>query len=289
MSKHVCLPTTMFALTLLALACDEAKQVDGEAASLRANTTIAAKDFELAALVALVERKDVRDAESLEALINAEDSTIQVDVDADGKRDFVQVREVGEVRLASTAKAKAEAETDGALKVAAADGEAVQFEFRAVPSSKLLLTVEPVEVETVVLASLEVTLREADRQVVVEARYAPTVIVVAETEVEHVYVHHIELEHRHDHLVVVDAPFVAWVWIDARPLYVGHVHLPPGHAKQLGLYWYEPGHGHGHGHHEHKHHDHHDHHDHHGGPDKIEIKVKSGHGGGKMKFKGGKH
>src|SRR5690606_36371092 len=91
-----------------------------------------------------------------------------------------------------------------------------------------------------------------------------------EVEVEHRYVHHIELEHRHDHLGVVGAPFIAWVWIDVRPVYVGHVHLPPGHAKKLGLHWHHSGHskhsGHGHGH------------GHHGGPSKIHVKSK-GHGG----------
>lgn len=302
MSKHA----YTLALALLALGCDEAKQAEAEGtASLQANATITAKDFELATVVELVEREDVRDAESLEALLNAEDSTIRVDVDSDGTRDFIQVHEVGEAGLAGSAKVEveAEAEADGALRVAGKDGEKVTFELRVVPSSKVVLQVdpvEPVEVETVVVATVNIELQEAEKRVVVEASYAPTIVVVSDVEVEHVYVHHVELEHRHDHWVVVGSPFVAWVWIDARPHYYGHVHLPPGHAKKLGLYWYgghHGGHGNGHGKgHWKGHGGHHDvHHDvhhggHHGGPDKVHVKVKGGHGGGgkvHVKTKGG--
>jgi hypothetical protein len=294
MSKHA----YTLALALLALeclGCDEAKQAEVDStASLQANTTIAAKDFELATVVELVEREDVRDAESLEALINAEDSTIHVDVDGDGTRDFIQVHEVGEAGLAGSAKVevKAEAEADGALRVAGKDGEAVHFELRVVPSSKVVVQVEevePAEVETVVVATVEVKLDEAEHRVIVEARYAPTVVVVSDVEVEHVYVHHIELEHRHDHWVVVGSPFVAWVWIDARPFYYGHVHLPPGQAKKMGLYWHGGHHGGGHGNGHWKGGGHGGGHGgHHAGPGKVHVKAKGGPSGGGGKSKGGK-
>lgn len=311
MSKHTLTLPVIFALAA-SLGCDEPKQAEQKAESetaTQASYTLAAKELELAAVVELVEREDVRDAESLEALINADDSTIDVDIDKDGKRDFVSVHEVtveGEARaeLAADVKVEAQAEEDGALTITGDDGQKVRFELRAIPSSKVEVEVESVEVvsaeveaEAVTVATVDIELHAEKREVVVEASYAPTVVVVSEVEIEHTYVHHIELEHRHDHLVVVGAPFIAWVWIDVRPVYVGHVHLPPGHAKKLGLHWHHPGHGHGH--HKHGHHGHHGHggpdkvhvevHEH-GGPDKVHVKVHDDHGGGgkvHIKAKGG--
>jgi hypothetical protein len=276
------------------LGCDEAKQTEpeGPSASLQAKTTITAESFDLATVVELVEREDVRDAESLEALINAEDSTIIVDIDGDGQRDFIQVHEVGPAR-AIVVGADADADVDpdpvdGALTVAGKDGQTVTFELRVVPSSKVEVEVEA-EVTTVVVATVEVELHEVQREVVITASYAPTVVVVSDVHVEHRYVHRVELEHRHDHLVVVGAPFIAWVWIGSRPIYVGHVHLPPGHAKKLGLSWHHGGRGPHHkggpGHHTHvkvKSGG--------GGPDKVHVKSKGGPGGGgkvQVKTKGG--
>ncbi|HVI02461.1 MAG TPA: hypothetical protein VM869_27325 [Enhygromyxa sp.] len=307
MSKHTLTLPVIFALAA-SLGCDEPKQATDKTESetaTQASYTLAAKELELAAVVELVEREDVRDAESLEALLNADDSTIDVDIDKDGKRDFVSVHEVtveGEARaeLAADVKVEAQAEEDGALTITGDDGQKVRFELRAIPSSKVEVEVESVEVvsaeveaEAVTVATVDIELHAEKREVVVEASYAPTVVVVSEVEIEHTYVHHIELEHRHDHLVVVGAPFIAWVWIDVRPVYVGHVHLPPGHAKKLGLHWHHPGHGHGH--HKHGHHGHHGHggpdkvhvevHEH-GGPDKVHVKVHDDHGGGgKVHFK----
>lgn len=270
------------------LGCDEAKQVEAESTTAaQAGYTVAAKDLELAAVVELVEREDVRDAESLEALMNAEDSTIDVDIDKDGKRDFISVHEVtiaaeARAELAANVEVEAQAEADGALTIMGDDGQKVRFELRAIPSSKVTVETETVEVvsaetETVVVATVDVELHVEKQQVVVEASYAPTIVVISDVEIEHTYVHHVTLEHRNDHLVVVDAPFIAWVWIDVRPVYVGHVHLPPGHAKKLGLDWHHPGH-HGHGHHGgpakvhvEAHGDH--------GPDKVHVKVHGGHGG----------
>jgi hypothetical protein len=302
MAKSTLTLPVMLALVSPLLGCDEAKQVDAESsASAQAQYTVAAKDLELEAVVALVEREDVRDAASLEALINAEDSTIDIDIDKDGKRDFISVHEVaiaGEARaaLAANAEVEAQADADGALTITGDDGQKVSFELRAIPSSKVVVesetvevSVTEVEVEPVVVATVDVELHAEKQQVVVVASYAPTVVVVSDVEIEHTYVHHVELEHRHDHLVIVGAPFIAWVWLDVRPVYVGHVHLPPGHAKKLGLYWYHDGH-HGHGHHGHG--------GHHpagvkvhggGGPAKVHVKAKGG-GGGKVhvKAKGGK-
>lgn len=326
MSKHTLTLPVIFALAA-SLGCDEAKQVEAEAeasANMQASYTVAAKELELAAVVELVEREDVRDAESLEALINADDSTIDVDIDKDGKRDFISVHEVtieGEAKaeLAADVNIEAQAEADGALTITGDDGQKARFELRAIPSSKVTVETEAVEVvsaeveaDAVVVATVDIELQAEKRQVVVEASYAPTVVVVSDVEIEHTYVHHIELEHRDDHLVIVGAPFIAWVWIDVRPVYVGHVHLPPGHAKKLGLHWHHPGHGHGH--HGHGHADVHvDVHEHggpdtvhitsHGGPDKVhvtshgggggkvQIKAKGGHSGGgkvQVKAKGGK-
>src|SRR5690606_34067913 len=177
--------------------------------------------------------------------------------------------------------------------ITGADGKKIRFELRAIPSSKVTVEAESApeltaEVETVVVATVDLELHAEQREVVVEASYAPDVVVVSEVEVEHTYVHRIELEHREDHLVVVGAPFVAWVWVDVRPVYVGHVHLPPGHAKKLGLHWHHPGHGHGH--HKHGHHGHGDVHvdvhGHHGGPDKVHIKTHGGPGKVHVKAKG---
>jgi hypothetical protein len=302
MSKHTLSLPVIFALAA-SLGCDEAKQAEASttaSASTQASYTVAAKDLVLADVVELVEREDVRDAESLEALINAEDSTIDVDIDKDGKRDFISVHEVtitAEPGAEPTADAniEAQAEADGALTITGEDGQKVRFELRAIPSSKVEVEVEnvdivsaDVETETVVVATVDVELHAEKREVMIEASYAPTIVVVSEVEIEHTYVHHVALEHRHDHLVVVDAPFIAWVWLDVRPVYVGHVHLPPGHAKKLGLHWHHSGHGH-HGHHGHGGPDkvHVQVHDGHGGPDRIHVKAKpkGGHGG---KSKGGK-
>ncbi|MFO7564706.1 MAG: hypothetical protein R6X02_18830 [Enhygromyxa sp.] len=300
MSKSTLMLPALLVLALLA--CDdtkpvEAKQVEAKnTASLQADSqvSIAAKDLELAAVVELIEREDVRDAESLEALINADDSTIDVDIDKDGKRDFVSVHEVeiaggARAELEANAKVEATVEDDGALTITGEDGQKVRFELRAIPSSKVRveakpeaeaveLTSEELEAEAVLVATVDLELHAEQREVVIEASYAPELVVVAEVEVERRHVHQIELEHRSDHLVVVGAPFVAWVWIGHRPVYVGHVHLPPGHAKKLGLHWHHPGRGRGHGHHPHKH----------GGPDKVHVKVKGDGGKVHVKSKGGK-
>jgi hypothetical protein len=293
------LTSSILAIGLAVLGCDEPKQeavqVEAEAAaeasaSLQVHNQIAADDLPLEAIVELIEREDVRDAESLEALINAEDSPIQIDLDNDGKRDFIQVHEVvvaADARAQVDADAKLEVEAtvdvdaDGepALVIDGKDGQKVRFELRVVPSSKVEIEADAPEVvietttkvETVVVATVDLELHEAEREVVIEAHYAPTIVVVAEPHVvvERSYVHRVELVHRHDHLVVVGAPFVAWVWIGHRPIYVGHIHLPPGHAKKRGLYWH-----HGRGHYKYKHK-----HGHPGHGGKTHVKVKGGSGG----------
>jgi hypothetical protein len=276
-SSHLLIP--IFATTL-ALGCDktEATEVSADAA-VSANYTVKAEDLDLEAVVAVVEREDVRDAESVEALLNAEDSPVQLDVDADGQRDFISVHEVAQARTAPS-NADAKVAAGSTIDVEVEDGATARFELRVIPSSTNTVVVEQdvvveheVEAPSVVVATLDFKVDVKAEAVIVEAAYAPAVVIVEGSAIEPVYVHEIHIHEHHDHHIVVAAPFVAWVWLGARPVYVGHYHLPPGHAKRLGLHW----HGHG-GHHGHvKHHGH-------GGGGNTHVKVK-GKGGGGGKFK----
>lgn len=263
-------------LSILAVGCDKTEATEAKAeGAVEARYTVKAENLDLEAVVAVVERSDVRDAESVEALLNAEDSPIQLDVDEDGQRDFISVREVAEVRTApSNTDAKVEASEN--IEVEVEDGATARFEILVIPSSTKkvdeveVVVAQEAEAEAVVVATLDFKVDVKAEAVIVEAAYAPVVIIAADSEIEPVYVHEIHIHGHHDHHIVVAAPFVAWVWLGARPVYVGHYHLPPGHAKHLGLHW----------------HGHHGHHGHgnvhvHGGPSKTHVKVKSGgHGGG---------
>jgi hypothetical protein len=292
-SSHLLIP--IFATTL-ALGCDktEATEVSADAA-VSANYTVKAEDLDLEAVVAVVEREDVRDAESVEALLNAEDSPVQLDVDEDGQRDFISVHEVVEARTAPT-NTDAKVAAGSTIDVEVDDGATARFELRVVPSSTNTATAVDVVVEheveapSVVVATIDFKVDVKAEAVIVEAAYAPAVIIVEGSEVERVYVHEIHIHEHHDHHIVVAAPFVAWVWLGARPVYVGHYHLPPGHAKHLGLHWTGHVGHHGHG----GHHGHVSHHGHggHGGSGNTHVKIKSKGGGGgnthvQIKSKGG--
>jgi hypothetical protein len=271
----------------LAIGCEktEATDVSGSAAA-QAQYTVKAEDVDLEAVVTLIEREDVRDAESVEALLNAEDSPIQLDVDADGERDFISVHEVIEART-TPSNTEATVAAGATVDVAVDDGATARFELRVVPSST---NTKPADVEvvveheteapSVVVATLDFKVDVKAEAVIVEASYAPIVVIVEGSEIERVYVHEIHIQEHHDHHIVIAAPFVAWVWLGARPIYVGHHHLPPGHAKKLGLYWHGDYGHHGYGGH--------------GGHGNTHVKIKSkgGPSGGgntqvKIKSKGG--
>jgi hypothetical protein len=279
-SSHLLLP--IFAALSFGAACDKT-----ETASAEASYTVKAEDLDLQAVVALVEREDVRDAESVEALLNAEESPVQLDVDADGQRDFVSVHEVVEARTASNTDAELAAGSK--IDVEVEDGATARFEIRVVPSSTNPATNVDVVVEqeaeapSVVVATVDFKVDVKAEAVIVEASYAPAMVIVEGSEIERVYVHEIHIHEHHDHHIVVAAPFVAWVWLGARPIYVGHHHLPPGHAKKLGLVWHADYGHHGHGSH-----------GGHGGHGNTHVKIKSkgGPSGGgntqvKIKSKGG--
>jgi len=190
-----------------------------------AGYTIERKAFDLEATLALAEREEIESAAELEVVINADDSPVVVDVDRDGARDFIQVYELPR-----------------------AEENHVSFEFRAVASSHGKVAADA---EFVALATADFRLDPVAKVVVVEGRYTPVVVDVTH---DFVVTRTISIETRQEvgrRHVVVGAPFVAWVWLDARPVFVGHVHLPPGHAKKLGLSWHGHGHAHGHGHHRH--------------------------------------
>lgn len=289
---HFLIPI-LTAATILATGCEktEATDVSGSA-GVEARYTVKAEDLDLEAVVALVERGDVRDAESVEALLNAEESPVQLDVDEDGERDFVSVHEVVEVRTASSNVDTEVAVGSPTVDVEVEDGAMARFELRVIPSSTNkaadvdvdIVVEQEVEAPSVVVATLEFKVDVKAEAVIVHASYAPIVVIVEGSEIEPVYVHEIHIHEHHDDHIVVAAPFVAWVWLGARPVYVGHHHLPPGHAKHLGLHWgSDYGHHGGHG----KHGGHGGH-----GNTHVKIKSKGGHGGGgntqvKIKSKGG--
>jgi hypothetical protein len=279
--------------TTLTAACEktEATDVTGSA-GVEAQYTVKAEDIDLEAVVALVEREDVRDAESVEALLNAEDSPVQLDVDADGQRDFISVHEVAEARTTPT-NSEAKLAAGSTIDVKVDDGAMARFEIRVIPSSTNtaaavdvdVVVEQEAEAPSVVVATLDFKVDVKAEAVIVEAAYAPAVIIVEGSEIEPVFVHEIHIHEHHDSHIVVAAPFVAWVWLGARPVYVGHYHLPPGHAKHLGLHWHgnyhvkggHPGHGGrvGHGGHGNTH---------------VKIKSKGASGGNtqvKIKSKGG--
>lgn len=288
--SHLLIIPILAATTTLATGCDKTEAVDvSGSASGEAQYTVKAEDLDLQAVVALVEREDVRDAESVEALLNAEESPVQLDVDADGQRDFVSVREVVEVRTAPS-NLDAKVETGSRIDVEVDDGATARFELLVIPSSTSTVVADvdvvveqEAEAPSVVVATLDFKVDVKAEAVIVEASYAPVVVIVEGSEIERVYVHEIHIHEHHDDHIVIAAPFVAWVWLGARPIYVGHYHLPPGHAKHLGLEWHgdygHHGHGGSFGH---------------GGHGNTQVKIKSngGHGGGgntqvKIKSKGG--
>jgi hypothetical protein len=276
-------------VSTLATGCDKTEAVDvSGSAAAGAQYTVKAEDLDLQAVVALVEREDVRDAESVEALLNAEDSSIQLDVDEDGERDFISVREVAEVR-STPSNTDTKVAAGSTVNVEVDDGATARFELRVIPSStnnktadvEVVVEHEP-EAPSVVVATLDFKVDVKAEAVIVEASYAPVVVIVEGSEIERVVVHEIHIHEHHDDHIVVAAPFVAWVWLGARPVYVGHYHLPPGHAKHLGLDWH-----HGHGGHGNAHGGHGGH-----GNTHVKIKSKGGPSGGgntqvKIKSKGG--
>lgn len=271
----------ILAAASLVTGCDktEATDVSGNTA-VEARYTVKAEELDLEAVVALIEREDVRDAESVEALLNAEDSPVVLDVDEDGERDFISVHEVVEART-TPSNVDTKVAAGSTVDVEVQDGATARFELRVVPSStnkapEVEVVVEhEAEAPNVVVATLDFKVDVKAEAVIVEASYAPIVVIVEGSGVERVYVHEIHIHEHHDDHIVVAAPFVAWVWLGARPVYVGHHHLPPGHAKHLGLDWH---HGHG---------------GHHGGHGNTHVKIKSkggpsgGHTQVKIKSKGG--
>jgi hypothetical protein len=170
-------------------------------AAIGTKISLAAADLDLAGVARLVATGKLRAAAELELLLNAPGTAAhRVDLDADGKLDYVQVVELRA-------------------------GSAMTFELRAVPSSKLDASL------AVLLGSIVVARADAGGAVkaggeakaggglVVSASYAAAVAGGADFE----FSQDVAAEIRGDVVTVTDASagaFLAWTFTAGRPVYV---------------------------------------------------------------------
>lgn len=185
-----------------AVAADGEAKVDAEA-SVDASVEVAvdgkikAEALDLEAISFMVKKGMVKNAKALEKELNKKGSKLaNVDIDGDGKRDRLVIKEVR-------------------------NGDVVTFEVRVAASGKGKVEVE----DTVILATVVFTPDRASKKLHVEASYT-TVVIHEETQI---YVFDSDIEVNGDVIVVTDMPFVTWVYTVNRPVYVGVVFVDVHH------------------------------------------------------------
>ena len=194
----VCLP-----LVLSLGACDAAApdEPDTAIAAPALETGTTAGSFQLQAIVELVKGEAVADAAALEIKINDPEAKLNaVDVDEDGKIDFVEVIELHESGKTS-------------------------LQFRAIPSSK---TTQAGKLEKgasakkvgVVIATIELEI-QSEKTLVIHATY--TEHITHEVDV-HVYHHEEPVIYEGGVIVVSDACFYHYVFVLEHEAYHGHHH-----------------------------------------------------------------
>lgn len=164
-------------------------------AAIGTEVSIRPADLDLKGVVELLAKGDIRTAAELELFLNAPGGAAhRVDFDIDGKLDYLQVVEVR----------------------AGAD---VNFEIRAIPSSKLDASL------AVLVANLATVRAQAEGAIKVVATYSAAVEGAADLKFEH----DIKADFKADAVVLADAKagaFFGWAVDVARPAYVS-VHLSP--------------------------------------------------------------
>lgn len=178
------------------------KSVAEVEAALGAAIELRAADLDLSGVLDLLARGELRSAAELELFLNAPGGAAhRIDIDADGKLDYLQVVE---------------------LRV---DGD-IRFELRAIPSSKL-------DLDLAVLVATVATVRlEAEGAIKLIASYSPAVAGGAEFKAEHSF----EATFKPDAVLLVDASagaFVAWAIDLERTAHVS-AHLSPVDIELVG-------------------------------------------------------
>jgi hypothetical protein len=190
----------------------DAKAETDVAVKAEVKADIKGEDFDLETVNYLIKKGKVKDAKTLEKKINNHKEKINdIDVDADGKVDYIKIVEIKK------------------------DDGTIIFEFHAVPSSS------KDEKAAIVIAYVTFVPDKENKVLIVKATYAP-VIVGHETIV---YEYTTPIVIKNDAIVVVDGGFYGWLYAP-RPVYVGvvvwgppvvvvhHDHhgcWPPGHCK----------------------------------------------------------
>jgi hypothetical protein len=184
---------------------------DGKAAApaAKAEVKIKSESLDLESVTYLVKKGKVKDAAELEKKINNPKEKINdIDVDGDGKVDYIKIVEVKK------------------------DGGVIVFELHAVPSST------KDESAAVVIAYVDFTPDKATGVLVVKATYAPVVVGYDTI----VYDYTVPIVVENEKIVVTGGVgFYGWLWAP-RPAYVGVVVWgppvvvidgcwPPGHCK----------------------------------------------------------
>lgn len=223
-----------YALLTAALAlaaCDSATVVQQDAAPAAASAdaqasavkpTIEPEALDLESIHFLVKKGKVKDAAALEKQINdPKEKLNNVDADADGKVDKIQVVEVKK------------------------DGGGSVFQLKAIPSKS------KDKDAAVVVASVHFDPDKSTSKLIVKAEYAPVVILPEPV----VYVHEAPVTVQGDTFVVVEPhPFFSWYFTPSRPVFVGvfvyDVSPPPVVIIKEGKHWHKK---HDHKHHKHKH------------------------------------
>ncbi len=201
----------LISIFLTPLACDSEATVEanaevaaeGEAAGANVESTanadakIKAEVLDLESISFLIKKGMVKDAKALEAELNKKSSKLaDVDLDGDGKRDRLVIKEVR-------------------------NGDVVTFEIRVAASGDSKLKID----DTVVLATVVFTPDRSTKKLHVEASYS-TLVIHNETQI---YVFDTDIEIDGDVIVVADMPFVSWVYVVNRPVYVGVVVIEVTH------------------------------------------------------------
>ena len=182
----------------LLLACDTAVVAqDGKAAPTAADgqpavavkATIEAEALDLESIHFLVKKGKVKDAAQLEKQINDPKERLNnVDADADGKVDKIQVVEVKK------------------------DGGGSVFELKAIPSKS------KDKDAAVVVAFVHFDPDKTTSKLIVKAEFAPIVILPEPV----VFIHEVDITVQGDTFVVVEPnPFFTWFFTPARPVFIG--------------------------------------------------------------------
>ena len=138
------------------------------------------EDFDLETIVALIKEDKVNGAEQLESFVNGDNGVNNVDIDKDGKIDYIRV-------------------------VEGRDGQAITLDFSATPSSG--------KGEEVTVANLKFTQNTTSNEMVVEGAY-PNYVRGYDN---HYYSYH--TPHHHG-LTTGEAIFLMWLMTPSRGMYV---------------------------------------------------------------------